>query len=195
MTGTSMRTIRVWFLSDKEYWYSPPWLPGWKPSIYPAFESSICSYSTSVSCHLLFSGGGVPCGHNWNNTWHGWILPEMAYHILHIASILWDWWFQLVRPEHPVRPNLGTRYSTENKRYSAHRYQARHHPARYSCHRHNCSRISESTHWPFSFAWASFESTNSFSSQLFGCSLCRYFSICLPPFHIENWFFKIYGLW
>ena len=194
MTGTSMRTIRMWFLSDKGYCYLPPWLLGWKPSIYPAFRSSICPYSTSVSCHLLFSEGGVPCGHNRDNTWHGWILPETAYHILRIASILWDWWFQLVKPEHLAEPNPGTRCSTENKRCSVHRHKARHHPAQYNCHRHNCSKIFESAHWLFSFAWVSFESTNCFSSQLCDFILCIYFSMRFPPFHVKNWFCEIYGL-
>ena len=194
MTGTSMRTIRTWFLSDKGYCYSPPWLPGWKPSIYPAFGSSICPYSTSVSCHLLFSDGGVPCGHNRDNTWHGWILPETAHHILRRASLPWVWWFQFVRLERPAEPNLGTRCSTENKRCSVHRHKARHHPAQYNCRRHNYSRIFESAHWLFSFAWVSFESTNCFSSQLFGCRLCRHFSVRFPPFHVENWFCEACGL-
>ena len=35
--------------------------------------------------------GGVPCGHNRDNTWRGWTLPGTAHHILRIASILWDW--------------------------------------------------------------------------------------------------------
>ena len=194
MTGTSMRTIRTRFLSDKGYCYSLPWLPGWKLSIYPAFESSICPYSTSVSCHLLFSDGGVPCGHNQDNTWRGWTLPGTAHHILRIASILWDRWFQLVKPEHPAEPNPGTRCSTENKRCSVHRHKARHRPVRYSCRRHNYSRIFESAHWLFSFAWVSFESTNCFSSQFCGCSLCEYFSMRFTTFHIENWFCEIYGL-
>lgn len=194
MTGTSVRTIRMWFLSDKGYCYSPLWLPGWKPSIYPAFGSSICPYSTSVSCHLLFSDGGVPCGHNRDNTWRDWILPETAYHILRRASLPWVWWLQFVRLERPAKPNPGTRCTTENKRCSVHRHKARHHPAQYNCRRHNYSRIFESAHWLFSFAWVTFESTNCFSSQLFGFRLCRHFSVRFPPFHVENWFCEACGL-
>ena len=148
-------------------------MPVSKPSIYPACECSICLSSTSVSCHLLFSVGDVPCAHSLNSIWLDWILPGTGCRTLRNVLVLLAWKFQHIKPDRPAEPNLETKCSRANRRCSAHKYKAGHRPVRYSFHRHNYSKIFGSVHWPFSFARVSFELTNCFSSQLCGCSLCK----------------------